>query len=160
MIHGEIQTQNCDGMPATLGEEAKIFGHPVGPWGEEQAWGDRQTAFLHKNRTKVIGLLRSTMRSRERVGANLKKAIVELHAYELIPDMVSIFNRDKKDNDILSVFFLLMKDGKYKPFLASATYHKLYADEDASYKAFVVANPENKQLTISRATAYYKSRKG
>jgi hypothetical protein len=160
LVHGEVFSQNCDGMPATLGEENMIFGHPLGPWGEQQQWSDKQKAFLHSNRATVISLLRATMRSKNRVGTNLKMAIIELDAYELIPDMVYVFSPTKKDNDILSTFFLLMRDGKFKPFLASATYTKLYAGGEASYRAFVVGNPENKQLTISRAMAYYKSRKG
>jgi len=159
MLHGEVFSQNCDGMPATLGEEKMIFGHPLGPWFGQNQWSDRQKSFLHHNRTAVVGLLRSTIRSNSRVGCNLKMAITELDAWELIPDLAASYNKAKQDGDILSVFFLLMKDGKFKPFLISETYKKIYADEDASYKSFVAYNPENAQLTIQRATAYYKSRK-
>ena len=160
MMHGEEFSQNCNGMPATLGEEKMIFGHPLGPWFEQNQWSDRQKSFLQKNRTAVVGLLRSTIRSNSRVGSNLKMAIAELDAWELIPDLATSYNKAKRDGDILSVLFLLMKDGKFKPFLTSATYKKIYSDEDASYKSFVSYNSENAQLTIQRATAYYKSRNG
>ena len=160
MTHGEVFSQNCDGMPATLGEEKMLFGHPLGPWFEENQWSDRQKSFLHHNRSAVIGLLRSTIRSNSRVGCNLKMAITELDAWELIPDLAASYNRAKKDGDILSVFFLLMKDGKFKPFLTSTTYKKIYSDEDASYKSSIAYNSENAQLTIQRAMAYYKGRKG
>ncbi|MHB8635773.1 MAG: hypothetical protein ACYC96_04795 [Fimbriimonadaceae bacterium] len=159
MLYGEDLSQNCNGMPAILGEESKLFAQIPGPWNEEQAWSERQNAFLHKYRPQIVKLLRATIRSKHRVGINLKKAIVELNAYELIPDMVAAYNPTEKDNDILSVFFLLMRAGKYKPFLASSTYKKLYADEDSSYKTFIYANAANKKLTIARAMAYYKSRK-
>ena len=98
------------------------------------------------------------MKAHNRAGLNLKQAIVQIDAYELIPDLVSVYNSAHKDQDILSVFCILMNDGRFKPFMVSQTYAKLYGDQ-SSYKSFMVANTANQQLTIGRAMAYYKSRK-
>lgn len=158
MLHGEVSSQNCDGMPWVVDEEQKIFAHPPDfSGGGEENWSDRQTAFLAKNRREVVRLLRTTIREKGRVGFNLKAAIVQIDAYELIPDLVTAFDRDHKDQDILSVFALLMKDGKYKPFLQSVTYRKFYGP-DANYQAYIVGNEENQKLMISRAMGFYHSR--
>jgi len=50
---------------------------------------------------------------------------------------------------------LLMKDGKYPPFLATPLYQKLYADENASYKSNTEFNSENEKLIIDLANKYY-----
>src|SRR5471030_2019879 len=63
MLQGEVYGQNCDGMPAVLGEETKIFAQPPDNFGNEEHWSDRQTGFLHKNRGSVIALLQRTIRS-------------------------------------------------------------------------------------------------
>lgn len=159
MLHGEVMTQNCDGMPAFVGEQSKIFAHVPSLFSGEESWSDRQTAFLAKNRSKVIALLRATIKSTHRVGLNLKHAVLQLDAYEMIPDLVAAYNTTKKDNDILTLLMQLMVDGKDKTFLASESYKKLYADEDSSYKSFLNANSANKALIIQRATNFYKSRK-
>lgn len=158
MIHGENSSQNCDVMPWVVGEDKKIFGYFAGIFGDEAAWSDRQRSFLKNNRTKVVSLMRSTIKTRQRVGVNFKHTIMELDAFELIPDIIAVYNVNKKDQDILTVLNLLMREGKYKPFLESATCKKLYGP-DANYQASIEANAANQKLVISRATEYYKSRK-
>lgn len=156
MLHGEDMSQNCDMMPWVVEEEKKVFAYPP-PFNDgNELWSDRQKAFMMKNRGTVIQLLRSTMHAKHRVGANLKAAIIELDATPLIPDLISEYKRDRKDQDILTVLMLLMKNGKYKPFEESATYKKLYAD-DASYKAFILANDANQKLMFERAMAFYRT---
>ncbi len=157
MIHGEVWTQNCDAMMGIIDEEKKAFAYFPSPFGGEELWSERQKQFLVKNRSKVIPLIRSTMTKNHHVGSNLKAAIMEINAYELIPDLVKIYNRDKKDHDILTLFFQLMKENSYKPFMESATYKKLYGPE-ANYESFIVANAANQKLTIDRATEFYKSK--
>ncbi|HVT12270.1 MAG TPA: hypothetical protein VHE55_08380 [Fimbriimonadaceae bacterium] len=159
MIHAEDFAQNCDVMPPIMDEQKKIFAFTPDGLGEEQTWSDRQRDFLTKNRAKVIALLRSTIRTRHRVGANLKQAIELLDANELIPDVIAVYRRDRKDHDILTMLMLLMKDAKYKPFLASGLYAKLYADEGTSYKAFVAADAAHERPILDLATAFSKSKK-
>lgn len=158
MLHAEEFAQNCDGMPITEDDYKHITAYPAGAWDNTSFWSVRQKKFLHDNRTKVIGLLRETIRAKHRVGANLKCTILELNAWELIPDMVTVYNRDHKDNDILSALMVLMKEAKYKPFLATPSYKKLYG-EGASYQAFLNSNTANQKLEISRAMAFYNSKK-
>ncbi|MBX3117576.1 MAG: hypothetical protein KF784_00805 [Fimbriimonadaceae bacterium] len=157
MLHGEIWSQVCDVSFAMQGEEKMIFAYFPSMFGGEQLWSPRQREFLKKNRTKVISLVKETMTSKKRIGVNLKEAIVEVNAYELIPDIIAMYNRDKKDHDILTLLFLLMKEGNYKPFIESAAHAKLYS-EDARYDAYLTANAQNQKLTLDRATAYYKTK--
>lgn len=156
MIHGEVFSQNCNGMPGVLDEEKKIFSHPASSFSEED-WSKRQEAWVKSHRRDVIALLRATIRARHRVGVNLKKAILDLDAYDLIPDLVAAYRPSNKDQDILSTLCVLMKDGSYPPFLKSATYRKLYG-KDSSYQSFIMANAANQKLTIDRAMAFYRSR--
>ena len=125
MIHGEDSSQNCDAMMGVVDEEKKIFGYIPDAFSNEITWSDRQREFLTNNRSKVVSLLRSTMKTRQRVGVNLKSAIMEIKGYELIPDLISVYSIKQKDHDILSVLMLLMKEGKYPEFLKSASYEKL-----------------------------------
>jgi hypothetical protein len=125
MIHGDNFAQNCDVMPIFEQEEHKIFAFPMGPL-DQQTWSERQLKFLKNNRTRIVALIGETIQKRHRVGMNLKGAIIELKAKELIPVLITEFKRDRKDNDILSTLQVLMKDGKYGPFLASQSYAKLY----------------------------------
>ncbi len=157
MIHGEAMDQNCDPMPGIVGEEHLIFGQLPGNFDYTMAWSERQEAFLKNNRTKVIALIRATMKRSPHVGLNLKHAIVEIDAYEMIPDIIKAFERNKKDLDLLTTLFLLMKDGKYQPFVDSQTYKKCYS-ANADYKSSVVGNEANQKLTIDRAEAFYKTR--
>lgn len=156
MIHGEDFSQNCAEMMPIVDEEKKIFGYFPGAFNDEAMWSERQTKFMHDNRARVIAMIRSTMNAKHRVGTNLKSAICELNAVELIPDLITIFNRDHKDLDILTVLMILMKEGKYQPFLDSATFKKLYGP-DATGDNFIMANSANRKLTIDRAMAFYKS---
>lgn len=156
MLHGEDFSQNCDVMPPIADEEKKVFSYIPGPFYDEATWSQRQRDFLHDNRSKVIDLLRETMLVKKRIGVNLKAAVLELNAWELIPDMVKVYKIQNKDHDILTLMMLLMKEGNYKPFMESTTYKKFYGD-DSNYQAFVMANSANQKLTIDRAMGYYKS---
>lgn len=157
MLHGEVFDQNCEEMPWYVDEEKKVFAYPP-PFEYGQAqWSARQRAFLRQSRGTVVGLLRRTIREKRSVGVNLKTVILELHANELIPDLVKVYERDHKDQDILSVLAVLMKDGKDKAFLASSTWHKLYGP-NANYKSFVLANEANQKLMVQRAMAFYRTR--
>ncbi len=157
MIHGEDQSQNCEEMPWVKDEEKMIFGHIPGSWSDEAVWSERQRAFLKNHRSEVLGLVRSTIRSSGRVGLNTKHVILETEAIELVPDLVKVYRANHKDKDILSTLMLLMKDGNYKPFMESASYKKLYADE-ANWQAYLNGNSENQNLIMDRAMAFYKSR--
>ncbi|HWD37577.1 MAG TPA: hypothetical protein VG944_01900 [Fimbriimonas sp.] len=160
MEHAENFAQNCDPMPPILGEESKIFSHVPDSFEGDYEWSDRQEDFMKSHRGTVVGLLRKMIHTNRRVGLNVKQAIILLDAYDLIPDLAAAYRRTPRDKDILTVYCCLMRDGKFKPFMKSITYHKLYGDESTSYKSFIAANAANAKLTTDRAMAYYRSRKG
>ncbi len=158
MIHAEDSSQNCDVMMGVVDEEKKIFGFGPDAFGGEVTWSDRQREFMKANRTKFIDLLRRTMTTRQRVGVNLKEAILEINAFELIPDLIKTYKIKRKDHDVLTVMMILMKEGKYPDFLKSASYEKLYG-ENSNYKGFLMATPANQKLIMDRAMAFYQSKK-
>lgn len=158
MIHGEDFSQNCDMMPAILDEHKKIFSFFPGAFDDTAMWSDRQRAFLKSNRTQVIKLIKTTILAKNRVGNNLKNAIGEMGAVELVPTLVNVYKRDKKDHDILTLLMLLMKDGKYAPFLKSSSHKGLYGDEN-NYRAFLSATPANQKQILTLATSYYHTKK-
>jgi hypothetical protein len=159
MLHAENFSQNCDGMPAFVNEEKRIFGYPAKPFFDQASWSDRQEKFLHSHRSEVIRLLKGTIHTRRRVGSNLKMAILELKAKELIPDMAAQFATDRKDLDLLSTCCALMKEARYRPFMKTAVARALYKDEDASHQARIPATGANERLILAQADAFYHSRK-
>lgn len=158
MIHGENFEQNCDGWPAVNDEEHKIFAWLPSPFPDDMNWSDRQRAFLSNNRAKVIGMLGSLIRSKGDAGSNVKMAIYRLEGFELIPDLVKLYQAKRVDQDILTLLNMLMLDAKYPALMSSQTYTKLYS-ENADYRASLVANRENQDLVIKRATDFYRSKK-
>lgn len=156
MLHGEDPSQNCNAMPWLVDEEHKVSAYPAGFFGDE-VWSKRQLAFLRSHRSDVVRLLRGTIRARGRVGANLKDTITYLNTNELIPDLIWAYRRDRKDQDILTVLMLLMREGKYAPFLSSTTYKKLYG-ENANAESFVAASEANQKLMFERAMGFYRTR--
>ena len=115
MLHGEVFDQNCSEMPWFVNEEKKVFAYPP-PFGygrsSERAPDGVSEAEPPDGREPSAA---NDPRAGH-VGANLKNAIIEIKANELIPDLVTVYNRDRKDQDILSVLALLMKDGGDKAF--------------------------------------------
>jgi hypothetical protein len=153
MIHAESFSQNCDAMPPIQDEQKKIFGYLSDSF-DEYSWSERQINFLKKNKDSVIVLIKESVTRSKRIGANYKQAIVEMNAKEMIPFLIKTYNTDKKDHDILTVFMLLMKNNNYKPFMASASFKKLYGEE-ASYQAYLDFNKANEELILKRASEFY-----
>lgn len=160
MVYGESASQNCDATPTFVDEEKHIYAYPPGAFQDERTWSDDQRAIIKKNRAAFLPLLKETIVSKARIGCNLKQAIMDLDAVELIPTICDVYKQKRYDHDILSMLMIMMKEGKFQPFLDSQSYKKLYADEAASYQSFLMANRENQDLVLSRAMAYYKQRTG
>lgn len=155
MLHGEAYAQNCDAMPVYADEEKRIWGFPPSAFNNERAWSEEQLKTIKANRKAFLPLVVKTMNTRQKLGCNLKQVIIDLNAVELIPDLCAFYKKKRYDHDILSVLMILMKEGKYEPFLKSQSFKKLYSEE-ASYQAFLVANRENQDLIMSRANDFYK----
>lgn len=153
MLHGEDFSQNCNMMPLLDGMESKIFAFPASSF-DEDAWSKRQRDFLHAHRGTAIQLLRQTIRRRHRVGSNLKEAVTELKARELVPDLIAVYKRDRRDQDILSTLMDLMRDAKFKPFLESAQCNKVY-NPASDYQSYLTANRATEDAIIKVAQAYF-----
>jgi len=154
MIFPESYSQNCSMMPPIPDEQDKIFAELPEAFGEYN-WSDRQTKFFLANRDSVIQLMRECIAKDKQVGLNFKHVIVDISAREMIPLLISFYNGDKRDHDLLTVLMLLMSESEYDQFLLSASYKKLYADPDASYKSFLIFNTANEALILKRATDFY-----
>lgn len=155
MIHGELYSQNCDGMPAFVGEETKIFAQPAAAFNNEQDWSDRQITFLQSRHSSVVEWIRKAIRTQNRVGVNLKKAILEIDANELVPDLVAQYWRSSRDKDVLSVLCLLMKHRRFAPFVKSPLFKALYSG-DASYQTFVPCSRDTEKFIIDCALRFSK----
>lgn len=155
MIHAESFSQNCDAMPPIQDEQKKIFGQLPDAF-DEFRWSDGQIKFLKTNKDSVVALIKESIARTGRIGLNYKAAIAEMNAKEMIPLLISTYQSSKKDHDILTVLMLLMKEGKYAPFTASASYKKLYGEE-SNYLANIVYNIGNEDLVLKRATEFYNA---
>jgi hypothetical protein len=154
MIYAESFSQNCDMTPTIQDEHKKIMARLPEMYFERQ-WSDRQTQFFTDNSDSVVKLLKESVLRSKRMGLNYKHAIVEMNAIDMIPFLVSTYNTDRKDRDILTVLMLLMEHNKYEPFMSSTSHTKLYAEGANYFQAHLVLNKANEDLIIQRATDFY-----
>ncbi|WP_276480312.1 hypothetical protein [Paraflavitalea pollutisoli] len=152
-IHAETYNQNCDVMPPIQDEHKKIFGQLSDPFGE-YTWAERQRQFFRSNKDSVMAWIKESVGTGKRLGLNLKHIVVEINAREMIPFLISNYNSNKKDHDMLTVLMLLMKNNEYKVFMESLSYKKLYAP-GTTYDGFLIFNAANEELIIKRATDFY-----
>ncbi|MBZ4188847.1 hypothetical protein [Niabella beijingensis] len=157
MIHPEMYAQNCSINMIHFHEHREIFGYLVSD-GDEQTWSDRQLGFLRDNRDSVMALIKASATRSGRMGVNYKTAIVEMNGWEMIPYLTGFYTANKKDKDLLTVLMLLMKQGKFQPFLHSSSYKKLYG-VDGNHENALDYNKANEELIISRARTYYAEQK-
>ncbi|MBN9381977.1 MAG: hypothetical protein J0H74_14515 [Chitinophagaceae bacterium] len=154
MVHGESYAQNCDAGFANINEEKKVYAVLPGAF-EEEYWSSRQEKFFENNHDSVVALMTASIGRTHRVGVNFKRVIADINATEMIPLLISTYNIEKKDHDLLTVLMLLMLNNKYQPFLASVSYKKLYADKETRWKTYLNFNSANEALIIQRATDFY-----
>jgi hypothetical protein len=154
MVHPESYTQICDPLPQHPDAANRIYGTLPDTYGEFM-WSDRQLNFFKNNRRELVQLIKeqSTIKS------NLKEVIVEMNATELIPYLIDLYNKDKKDHYILTLLLQLMKKNNYPEFVNSSGYKKLYREpktaEEYMTAFYLVYNKANEDLIIQRATNFY-----
>jgi hypothetical protein len=159
MIHGESYSQNCDAMPLMQDEHKKIFSYLPDAFGEYN-WSIRQKDFFTEHKDSVLVLMKESIIRTNKVGLNYKEAIIEINAVKMIPVLVDVYKKNtaRRDLDILTIFMLLMKENKYEPFLKSASFTKLYGDEN-SYESYLNYNKANEDLIIERVMGFYNGYK-
>ena len=154
MIYGETYSQNCDGWFGDSLQIRHIYANLCGGLGDHN-WSDRQVKWLSDNRDSVMALIRESSERSGHMGSNYKFALVQIHATELIPWLIGYYKKDRKDRDLLTVMLLMMKEGKYAPFLSSVSYRKLYKGDASYYDATIDYNTANEELIFQRATDFY-----
>ena len=159
MIHAESYSQNCDAEPPIPDEHKKIFAHLPDAFGEYN-WSARQKDFFNEYKDSVIELMKESIIRTNKVGLNYKEAIIEINAVKMIPVLVDVYKKNtaRRDLDILTIFMLLMKENKFEPFLKSASFTKLYGD-DNSYGSYLNYNKANEDLIIERVMSFYNGYK-
>lgn len=157
MIHPEAYSQICDANPPIQDEHKKIFGQLPDAFAD-YALSERQEKFLKDNSDLVAGYFKECIARNNRVGVNYKQVIVNINAVSMIPFLIQIYNKQKKDHDILTMLLLLMKNNNYEEFLKSTGYKKLYGEE-SNYLSYLDLNTANVDLIIKRATDFYNGYK-
>ncbi|MBS1663195.1 MAG: hypothetical protein JST68_19285 [Bacteroidetes bacterium] len=161
MTYPESNSQNCDITPTLQDEQKKIFGHLPDVFGEDH-WSERQMKFFEKNKDSVMSIMKESIDRSHHVGLNYKWIIVDINAKEMIPFLITTYNSDKNDRDILTVLLLLMEKNKYPEFMKSTSYKKLYASVEENYNNYYTAyldlNKANEDLIIQRATDFYNGK--
>lgn len=156
-IHGEYMDQNCDASPPIIDEEKKLFAYPPAAFDYESTWSERQISFFQDNRKAVIGLLRSTLKTKKSFGPNLKQIVYNIKGYELIPDLIAYYKTTRYDHDVLALFNLMMNDDLYMEFVTSPVWKALYSDEN-NYYSFMNATTANQNMILNMATRFYNSK--
>lgn len=154
MLYPQAWSQNCAGVGMETHEADRIYARPPVEFDATYFWSEGQIKWFRQNRSKVIGYLRQTIAARHDAGANVKQAIVTLQGYELIPDLVALFEKTPKDKDLLSTLGTLMNNGKYRPFQKSDIGQKLYSDKAEARKP-LPATKQNEQAILDQAKAYF-----
>ena len=159
MTHAESYSQICDAEPPIQDEHKKIFSYLPDAFGEHN-WSARQKDFFNEHKDSVIALMKESITRTNKVGLNYKHAIIEINAVKMIPVLVDVYKKNtaRGDLDILTIFMLLMKENKYEPFLKSASFTKLYGDEN-SYQSYLNYNKANEDLIIERVMDFYNGYK-
>ena len=133
--------------------------HGYFPMENEFSLSGRQLDLLAKDRTATFGFIKEDVRRFGILTTNQKEALVHLNAVELIPWLVDYFKNTTKqqDSDVLVLFFQLMRDNRYPPFMTSRTYAKVYG-YGPDHTGFIYLNQPNIDLTIERAMGLFLSR--
>lgn len=155
MLNPENSAQNCDILPEQTDPEHRIFGKLQDAFGE-WFWSDRQLNFFKDYHAEVVKLMKATIDRDKKVGNNFKDVIIEMNATDMIPYLIDVYNRKKKDHYILTVLIELMENNKYPEFINSISHRKLFGKDEYSLNApYLVYNQANEDLIIKRAMNFY-----
>lgn len=155
MVYPEIKSSSEDIDSLAIYEENKIFGK-LPTIINDPKWSARQKKFLKQYRKNIQEFIRETSLKNQYMGLNFKKALLEINAIESIPFLVDFYNStDKNDKDLLTVLMLLVKKGKYYPFVRSNVYRQLYNDDVNSQVSCIDYSDINEEYILKTAHNYY-----
>lgn len=158
-IYPESYSQNCDAYPLIQDEEKKILAYLADNF-NEYSLSQRQKKALKNKKTAVVKLIIDCASKNNRLGNVYKELLLDMNATKSIPEIIKIYKASqKKDADILTLLMLFMEEGKYKSFLKSGLYKKLYDEDVSSYDSFIDFNKANEALILKMAKAYHASLK-
>jgi hypothetical protein len=158
MAYPESYSQICDVIPPIKDEDKKIMALLATNY-DEYYLSTRQIEALKTNSDAIVKIVFTIVNKENRLGLNNKILLHAINAKKAIPNIIKFYKAStKKDYDVLTLLNLLMLDGKYEPFMSSASYKKLYAEnETPSYDRHLTFNKDNEALILERAQAYYDS---
>jgi len=157
MIYPEIYSQACAERMFVFDPQSKIFGHLLFVY-NGVFWSDRQLHFMKKNRKRVMDLITDQATRSNTLGLNYKTALIEIDAWDSIPFLVSFYQKNPKDKDILTTLLQLLKTSNFGAFEQSKIYNKLYGENTHS-DSWVNFSRANEEYIIESAQALYKKRK-
>ena len=157
MIYPEIYSQACAERMFVFDPQNKIFGHLLFVY-NGVFWSERQLHFMKKNKKRVIDLIINQATKDHILGLNYKTALIEINAWESIPFLVSFYQKNPKDKDILTTLLQLLKTSNFGAFEQSKIYNKLYGENTHS-DSWVNFSRANEEYIIESAQALYKKRK-
>jgi hypothetical protein len=119
----------------------------------------QQVQAIAKDREGAIECIHACMHNSGPIHHNLKQVILELDAYELIPDVRHAYrNGNSEDPHLLTLLVELMRKGKYVPFTTSVQGMQLEAVGTLRYRPNIPATEANINAILTLATAYHQWR--
>jgi len=156
MIYPEIYSQACAERMFVFNPQSKIFAQLLFVY-NGVFWSERQLHFMKKNKKRVIDLIIDQANRNNALGLNYKTALIEIDAWESIPFLLSFYQKNPKDKDILTTLLQLLKTSNFGAFEQSKIYNKLYGENTHS-DSWVNFSGANEAYIIESAQALYKKR--
>jgi hypothetical protein len=156
VIYPEEFSQNCNPNFHVYQKQfnKRLYGWISGP--NEYQLSSRQIDFLKQNKRIIIEYIKNDVDYFKSMPVSYKNILVEIDATDLIPWMINVFENYtmRKDGQLLTVFFQLMRNNEYAPFTSSKSFYKLYGFNDDRID-YIEFNNANINLTVERAMGLY-----
>jgi len=156
MIYPEIYSQACAERMFVFDPQNKIFGQLLFVY-NGVFWSERQLHFMNINKKTIIDLIIDQATQNHILGLNYKTALIEIDAWESIPFLISFYQKNPKDKDILTTLLQLLKKSDLVGFEQSKIYNKLYGENTHS-DSWINFSSANEEYIIESAQALYKKR--
>lgn len=157
LIHPEMYSQNCAEPIYFKNPQTKIFTGFMSYY-PSQYWSDRQMKFFKDKRKECLGLFEQTLKEKKHFGMNLKGFLIEINAWEEIPELIAYYKLHPTDNDVLTILLRIMEQSSYQGLRKTPFYTKLFENEDF-FTRWIPANKSNVNKILSLAEQFYQTKK-